>query len=99
MGGKFMKCRRKEELEYLKLSRVTASECLDLLGYGKELCNKTYAKDKRFGDICDDCIKYGFKNQMYGSIQFGHYIVFGACDDGSDDILDEEHFFENYEII
>jgi hypothetical protein len=90
-----MKCRRNVDYYYLILSKDTAKECLEKMGFGEELCKKTYEKDGRYGIIYDDCIKYGWEDKVNGKIKFGTYVVFDAGYDGyGQDICDEKEFYK-----
>jgi hypothetical protein len=96
-----LKCRYKEQFEYVIASQENASYILDKIGFGAHKCAETFHKDKRYGTIDIDRLNYGFENSMYGSIQYGRYVVFGCNYDewfGGYKVLTESEFNEEFEI-
>lgn len=94
-----MLCRIKDKFEYLVASQETANDILDRLGFGKEKCAQTYDKGQRYGYCDDQSIKYGFKDKMYGTIEFGRYVVFDFWLDDCNRyaVYHENEFKEDFE--
>lgn len=94
-----MLCRIKDKFEYLVASPENSDEILNRLGFGKEKCAQTYDKDQRYGYCDEHEIKYGFKDKMYGTIEFGRYVVFDFWLDDCDGhtVCDENEFKEYFE--
>ena len=96
-----MFCKIKDTFEYVIASKDTAEYILNKIGFGKDHCLKTYAKDKRYGFASDNDIQYGFEDFMYGRIPYGHYVVFDYYfnDNTGYSVFTEKQFEEEFENV
>lgn len=95
-----MLCRHKEKFEYVVASRDNASYILDQIGFGTQYCKQTYDRDKRYGEIGDKEIQYGFGSSMHGCIPYGNYVIFGYYfDDQLWRHMTKKEFDEDFEDI
>lgn len=92
-----MYCRYKEPFRFYCINEENAQEILKLLGFGEEICKKTYEEDGRFGTVEYYYIRFGFENKMVTRYFFGNYIVFD--NNYPHRYMTEKEFFEEYEII
>lgn len=91
-------CRLKEEIQYFYLTKESAQDCLEAMGFGKEICKLTEKLDGRYGRVTENGIEFGFKNRMNAKWRFGKYVV-EDLNESSWQLLNKEDFFDLYEPI